>query len=73
MRLDELWGIACFLKRMDDASFVVGTESFDRDAQFNGSAAVCSDELIMIEANDVTVLLCHDRCNIHQLARAIGQ
>ena len=71
--MDELRGVASLLERMHDAPFVVGAERFDGHAQLDRSAAVRGNELVVIEADHVAILLGNDLRHVHQLSRAIRQ
>ena len=54
--MDELRGVASFLKGVHDAPFVVRAERFDGHAQLDRSAAVRGNELVVVEADHVAVL-----------------
>ena len=55
--MDERRGVAGLLERMHDATFVVGAERFDGHAQLDRGAAVRGNELVVVEADHVTILL----------------
>ena len=65
--------VAAFFKRIHDLRLMVGSECLKRDAKLHLCAAVYSDELVVLELDDITLLLCDSLCDSCQLTRLIRQ
>ena len=57
MRVDELGTEAFAFERLDDLLLVVGTERLDGDAQLHGGLAVRGDELVVVQADDIALVV----------------
>ena len=73
MRVDELGAEALAFERLDDLPLVIGAERLDGDAQLHGGLAVRGDELVVVQADDVALVVSDDLRHAHQLAGSVGQ
>ena len=73
MNLNELGAETVVFKRFDDSLLVFAAKCFDGYTQLYGSVAVGGNELVMIEAHNITVAVCYGLRNTHQFAGAVGE
>ena len=73
VRTDELRAEAVFLKSLDDFLFVVGAEGLHGDFQFYGGVTVGAEELVVVEADDISADVGDELGYAGEFARLIGK
>ena len=68
---DHLGLIAFFFQSGNDLILMLGTECFQCDTQFHGSAAVDGYELVVLQLDNIALLLGDDACHTYQFTRTV--
>ena len=63
--------IAFFFQCMDDLVFVFGSEGFDGNLQFHCCGTVRAYELVVIQFDHVSSLVCNHGCHAYQFSRFV--